>query len=727
LLDSVADLHVRGAAIDWKGVAAGTDSKRISLPTYPWQKESYWIRYNGPSVAKTPADSSSLLSLLASGKRELVEEKLNGSGILSKSQQALIPELLDILTKATKADLTAQNALPAYQVKWTAVADGSSASEIHTEDQYLIFVHSERIAEAVCQVLTTKNLVFAFPSESFSQTSEHSFTIRPGEKEDLEHLLQAYGSEGPLSILYLWGFEDSEEDISSEEYCEAVEKFGLGLLHLVQVLSSRENANLWVGTSRSIAVNDQPVTYPAGAILWGMAKSIAIEYPSFFKGIADVSGISLDDSIRHFIHHTTSPVSSEKELGYHEGRWYAPRLMASDNSVKTEWSPAADKTILITGGLGNIGLHTAKMLAGEGVKYLALLSRSGKINDLAREVLEELKNQGVEVSVLKADVSEKSSLQAALDNMSTPIGGIVHAAGIMAYEPIESMSSDAFIHVIKAKVNGLINLHALTLTQPLDFFVCYSSIAAVWGSKGQAHYAAANAFMDSFCYYRRKEGLPASSINWGLWHNADMATEQRLLAQAGIQTIYPSEGVAALKWVISGKSSQLTLAKVDWDKLVPLFRVVTGGRLFSELVSENTTDPQPVAESAFLSELSSMPETARKDRLVYHIKEVIASILLLSNGRLPSSDESFFEMGFDSLMALELKDTLEKQLQVTLPPTIGFDFPTIDTLATHLYYDILGYDREPAGADNGEEESSEFDGLSMEEIRELLEKEIDKN
>ena len=244
-------------------------------------------------------------------------------------------------------------------------------------------------------------------------------------------------------------------------------------------------------------------------------------------------------------------------------------------------------TYLITGGLGGLGLACARWLARLGARHLVLLSRRAP-NEAARAKIAELETQGVEVLVALVDVADGNSLRTLLADVARrmpPLRGILHAAGSVDDGMLSEQSWSRFERVMAPKVRGTLNLHEMTRSAPLDFFVMFSSGAAVLGSPGQSNYAAANSFLDSLAYVRLANGQPALSINWGSWSEVGMAAEvseqhHRRWAALGLKLIEPQAGVQMLQQAVQGSASAQVLALPVVRSRLP----TTVGPFFSELV-----------------------------------------------------------------------------------------------------------------------------------------------
>ncbi len=233
-----------------------------------------------------------------------------------------------------------------------------------------------------------------------------------------------------------------------------------------------------------------------------------------------------------------------------------------------------DGTYLVTGGLGGLGLATARGLAGQGARHLVLLGRS-KPSAAAEAELAHLRADGVTVLTAKADVAVAAEVQRVLDQIAAelpPLRGIIHAAGVLADGRLTNQSWAQFATVMAPKILGTQHLDRLTRGLPLDFFVCFSAGAALLGSAGQVNYSAANAFMDGLMQARRAAGLPGLSINWGAWAEVGMAAgvDDRTKAQwqaSGIELISPVEGVALLFQLLPQAAAQVGVLPLNWAKL----------------------------------------------------------------------------------------------------------------------------------------------------------------
>ena len=374
-------------------------------------------------------------------------------------------------------------------------------------------------------------------------------------------------------------------------------------------------------------------------------------------------------------------------------------------------------------------MNVARWLVEQGARHLVLTGRSGAARPEAQAAVKELEAAGVTVQVVKADVSRHDDVVQLLAEMTDlpPLRGVVHAAGVAEYQTLPEIDLETFEAVLKPKVLGGWHLHNLTKDLALDFFVLFSSIASVWGSKGQAHYAAANQFLDALAEHRRREGLPVLAINWGPWAGGGMVTTEAasLLARMGVNALSPADGLAALEYLLAADLTQALVAQIDWSIFKSLYQAGSQRPLLEQIEAESSGDASPEQPSQIRQTLAEAASHTRYDLLLTHIQTETAAILGLEAAQLPDPRLGFADMGMDSLMAVELRTRLAAGLGVDLPATLAFEYPTIDQLTTYLAEGVLNW-----AADEPEAESA-TDGAGDQtetvlEISQLSEAELDE-
>jgi nucleoside-diphosphate-sugar epimerase/acyl carrier protein len=361
----------------------------------------------------------------------------------------------------------------------------------------------------------------------------------------------------------------------------------------------------------------------------------------------------------------------EDHLAFRNGQRYVARLVRKQLSESQCVAFQSDGTYLITGGLGALGLRIARWMVEQGARQLVLISRRGASSE-AQETLSQLEQAGAKILVVQADVSNEENMVKVLEEVSAsmlPLRGIVHAAGVSRYEAIADMEPNALESVLRPKVVGTWILHQLTQAMKLDFFVSFSSISSVWGSRGQAHYAAANHFLDVLAHYRHGLGLPALSVNWGPWAGGGMALEefQTFLSRMGVEGLQPEKAIAALGYLLEAGCVQTTVANVDWTRFKDLYEA-RGKRSLLEQIegqSQEAVELQSQQRSEILQRLEASAESERHSLLTAYLQSEVVKVLRLA--QLPDPQEGLFDLGMDSLMAVELVGSIRSQLQAELP------------------------------------------------------------
>jgi polyketide synthase 12/myxalamid-type polyketide synthase MxaB len=375
----------------------------------------------------------------------------------------------------------------------------------------------------------------------------------------------------------------------------------------------------------------------------------------------------------------------------------------------------------------------ARWLVGRGARSLVLAGRRAPSAG-ASATIAALEQAGARVSVVQADVSDRAQVDRLLVGLGVdrpPLRGVMHAAGILDDGLLAQQDAGKLARVMAAKIAGTRHLADATAGQPLDFFVLFSSIAAVLGSPGQANHAAANAFLDAFAHHRRARGLPALSIDWGAWAEVGAVVEHdagRRLAGQGVGRMRPGEGLAALEAVMAGGAVQVAVAPIDW----PVFLSRLPGGCPSSLLRDVARRAHVVAVASaparpardLRADLAAAAPAKRHAVLRDHIADRTRRVLGLDAGQTVDVLRPLKELGIDSLMAVELRNVLKSDLALDggLPATLVFDYPTVDGIAHFVARDVLGLEvpaptaAEPAPATV----LSRVEDLSDDEVDRLL-------
>ncbi|MDB5703288.1 MAG: polyketide synthase [Sphingomonas bacterium] len=350
----------------------------------------------------------------------------------------------------------------------------------------------------------------------------------------------------------------------------------------------------------------------------------------------------------------------------------------------------ADAHYIVTGGLGALGLRVARWLVDSGARHLVLTGRTSP-GEAARSVIADLAEQGATVTVVEGDVSVASDVERMIAAAASPkLAGIVHAAGLLEDGMIADLDLGKLDRIMAPKVAGAWNLHAATRTLDLDFFVLFSSVAAIIGNLGQGGYAAANAFMDGLAVHRRRRGLAATSINWGPWAESGMAADletDRFAAQ-GIRSLAPVQALKTMGRLLAEQPIQAVVAMIDWVAYGKSHALDGKTGLFAGLVdAPGRAAPEAAAESVtrdILAELQAALPTQRESLLRAYLQDLARQTLGYAQGEQIAPDKPLADQGFDSLMSVDMRNRLNRGLGRMLPASLLFDYPTLDQIGRYL-------------------------------------------
>ncbi|MGW9214397.1 SDR family NAD(P)-dependent oxidoreductase, partial [Embleya sp. NPDC055664] len=366
-----------------------------------------------------------------------------------------------------------------------------------------------------------------------------------------------------------------------------------------------------------------------------------------------------------------------------------------------------DGTVLITGGTGTLGALVARHLVAEhGVRALVLLSRSGPAAPGAKELVSELSGLGARVVVEECDAADREALARVLARIpeSAPLTGVLHATGVLADSLVESMTPEDLESVLRAKVDGAINLHELTAGHDLAAFVLFSSIAGVLGGPAQANYAAANTFVDALAAHRQASGAPGTSLAWGLWAKTSGMTgrlgrdDLNRMARGGALPMSDALGLRLFDAARSGPWTLVVPMRVDPAALRTSAGTGTLPEVFGGLVRGSArrvaAADGDVGGSTWQRRTAALGPAERSRVLLELVRTHAAAVLGHGDETAVPADRAFKALGFDSLTAVELRNRLTAGTGLRLPATLIFDHPTPAALAGRLGAELLGTEPE---------------------------------
>ncbi|MEU1801556.1 SDR family NAD(P)-dependent oxidoreductase [Streptomyces sp. NPDC019937] len=357
----------------------------------------------------------------------------------------------------------------------------------------------------------------------------------------------------------------------------------------------------------------------------------------------------------------------------------------------TPLSLNAEATYLVTGGLGGFGAATARHLARCGARSLALVGRRGVASPEAPALLEELAALGVEAEAFAVDVTDAKAMGevfARADAAGRPVRGVVHAAMQLDDAPLAELTAERFASVLAAKAEGADVLDALTRDRPTDFFVVYSSIAALVGNLHQAPYAAANLHVEALVRARRAAGRPGLALAWGGIGETGYVARSGLtenIARSGLGLLPPETACEALHRCLSRGAVSTTVGFVDWARLAKILPALRAPRFTAQRSPETASGAGAESFQERFEKASGATEQAAliSDTLT----DLTAAILQTLPTRLDRS-ANLADLGLDSLMGTELKATLHRVFGCDLPVMELMAAGSVDGLSARIHQSL---------------------------------------
>ncbi len=366
----------------------------------------------------------------------------------------------------------------------------------------------------------------------------------------------------------------------------------------------------------------------------------------------------------------------------------------------------ATASYLITGGLGALGLHTARWLAQRGARHLVLTGR-GAPTPATQAVLDELARQGVAVRVCRVDAADATAMAPLVDELAraaAPLRGVIHAAGQLDDGVLLQQDEMRLAAVLRGKAEGALLLDALTRDVPLDFFVLYSAAGPLLGASGQSTYASANAVLDAIAHARRAAGLPALAVDWGLWRDGMAAgAAQAAWSARGLGAMDADGGMARLERLLREGATQAAVLPIAWNRFLATLPAGVDRSFFGSLAAGAAPASQRVADPAatLTTRWRTLPAGERRDAMLHDLAQQALQVLGLGADTPLDARRALKDAGLDSLMAVELRNLLARATDTSLPATLLFDHPTLDALADFLMrkLDLLPVAAPPVASD----------------------------
>lgn len=674
LLATLGKLWLAGVTPDWQERYGTETPRRVPLPTYPFERQRYWIE---PGQT-TPA---------------------------AAAPQGKLPDISDWFytptwQKTALRPRLSPQALSRQTGRWLIFDDGSALGQALTDQL-------RQAGQEMVQVTAGTRFY-----------SGHSYTIRPDIRADYDALIRELAQQDkmPERIIHLWGMIEIGND-----FAKAQDYGFYSLLYLTQAVQSYQphaNLALWIMANGLYQIESQDILNPHKTTVLGPATIIPQEHEPISCHTVDVM-LPAANRIDHLAHLLLSEIihpPTTHTLAYRGWqRWerrFVP-LTGLDEDTEKGWSLRPRGTYLITGGLGNVGLQLAAYLAQQVQARLVLVGRSpfpareawpdylaqpeadDSISQKIRK-LQAIEAAGGSVMTAIADVANLAQMQAVLTEAEAQFGsvhGVIHAAG-MAGETTITLIPDLSLaeceRHFQAKVHGTQVLHHLLQGRELDFVLLFSSNVSVLGGLGATAYAAANYFLDSFAAAQEMNGKRWISANWDGW----LGDEQTSLSGSFRTSIdqfamHPSESSTAFARIVTQATTPQVIVSTGH---LPTRLDLWINRTDAAAATQTTVlHPRPQLDTAYVA-----PEN--------ELQAMIADIWRLQLGvdELGIHD-NFFDLGGNSLIALKVISRLKKELQRDIPVVSLFEGPTISTLAELLSQQPNGHKAYEESRSRGEQ------------------------
>ncbi|MDY7090266.1 MAG: type I polyketide synthase [Actinomycetota bacterium] len=455
----------------------------------------------------------------------------------------------------------------------------------------------------------------------------------------------------------------------------------LELIHRWLADEATADARLVFITRGAIAAGDTAPTDPAGAAVWGLVRAAQAEHPDRF-GLLD-----LDPAGGPFAAgDAAGAVAAEPQLAVRLGRLLAARLARRDApAAPATWDP--DGTVLVTGASGALaGLLVRHLAAERGVRRFLLLSRRGPAAAGIDGLVADLAALGAHADVVACDVGDPEALAKAVDGH--PVRAVVHTAGVLDDGVLTAQTPERISAVIRAKADAAWHLHQVTKDRELTAFVLFSSVAGVFGSAGQAGYAAANAVCDALAARLTADGVPAVSLAWGPWDSASGMTaaltgqDTARMRRGGVLPLSAADGTALFDAAVAAGDPLAVPVRLELTALSSLPEVPA---LLRGLVRRRSARASAaVSDGAFLATFTALPAEKRPGALVELVRGEAAAVLGHAGTAELEAGRQFQDLGFDSLTAVELRNRLGAATGLRLPVSLLFDHPTPADVAAYL-------------------------------------------
>ena len=493
-----------------------------------------------------------------------------------------------------------------------------------------------------------------------------------------------------------------------------VEKKILSLMeHTIQLLryldqfASQSVPRIWLVTrgvwTPGAEGND---SIPYSATLWGLGRTLALENPRLWGGMID-----LDSEINHLecgkqIAAALAGLDDEDQVAIRKSGIHVARL--ERKNIPQNREPVRFHTngsYVITGGLGGLGLRLAKWMVRQGARRIVLMGRTGlpprstwmSIDPESRDGsrirdIRSLETLGASIHVVELDVADEVRFQKWIDTFRAegwpPIKGVFHAAGVAEFGPVLELNDETIISHIRPKVCGAVVLDRYLSSEPLEFFILFSSASTVLSSPGMGAYASANTFLDALAVHRRARGLPAMSIAWGAWSETGMAAEyvsDTYSSNRAMEFITPDQGLKILGLLQNRDDARMAVLPIDWQVWSSQYSSTATTPFLADVIDSASILSDREVDSTYIDPAKFReldPKEAQKE-LVQWLVHHVARVFKMPEKSIDHA-QSLSNLGLDSLMAVEIRNRIERELSISVPVVDVIRGPSIVELADRV-------------------------------------------
>jgi len=523
--------------------------------------------------------------------------------------------------------------------------------------------------------------------------------IDPTAADDVRALIgQTLRTGAPLAgIIHCWGLspQSSEKAFSNADLESALSHGCASALYVAQALSRmavRDMPRLWLICRGTQAIPNEPAPInPVQAPLWGLGRMIALEYPELRCTRIDLDSRSEPDAeqlVREFM----ARDNKEEELVFRGQQRFVGRLkkVSPPVSSNAERRLDPDRSYLVTGGLGAMGLLGAKCLVQAGARHIVLMDNAAATTQ--SEHVAELASSGAEVNVVRADVTDGQQVANVfreINQTSYRLAGIIHCAGALDGGALGQQTIERLRKTTAPRMLAGANLHLAALDEPLDFIIFFSSLHALLGSPNLGGDVLGNVFLDALAHYRNAQGLITTSIDWGrlgIGMSARLSDKERM-AEHGMTDLSAEESAALFRLALRERWTQIGIASLDARRWLESHPQAARSPRFRSLLEKDPSSElgkTSGAQSAgLLDELKKLSSAGREALIEDFLRQQLAAILRMEASRMERL-APLRHLGIDSLMSLELRNRLETALGIPLSATLVWSHPTIAAMSKHI-------------------------------------------